>query len=132
MGLLQRIILAAALGAPVAVLAGDVEIRMVELRQQAGQWRASVTLRHADTGWDHYADAWRLVSEDGVELGKRTLWHPHVNEQPFTRSLGNIEIPAGARVIYVEAHDKVHGWSSDRVRVELDKVSGERYRVERK
>lgn len=117
------------LGWPAA--AGDVEIRMVELTRQDGQWRAAVTLRHDDTGWDHYADAWRVVTQQGDELARRTLWHPHVNEQPFTRSLGGIEIPAATQVIFVEAHDKVHGWSPDRLRVDLGQTSGERFRVDR-
>ncbi len=117
------------LGWPAA--GGDVEIRMVELSRQDGHWRAAVTLRHDDTGWDHYADAWRVVAEQRDELGTRTLWHPHVNEQPFTRSLNDIEIPAGTQVIFVEARDKVHGWSPDRVRVDLGQASGERFRVKR-
>ena len=89
-------------------------------------------LRHADTGWDHYADAWRVVTEKGEDLGTRTLYHPHENEQPFTRSLSNILIPKGINVIYVEAHDKVHGWSPQRIRVDIRQDKGERYTLGRK
>jgi hypothetical protein len=78
-----------------------------------------VTLKHGDTGWDHYADAWRVVSSDGKELGLRTLYHPHVDEQPFTRSLGNVKIPSQMDTVFVEAHDKVHGWSKQRYKVKL-------------
>ena len=42
---------------------------------------------HPDTGWDDYADGWRVLDMDGNELGMRVLHHPHVDEQPFTRSL---------------------------------------------
>ena len=90
-----------------------------------------MTLRHEDTGWEHYADAWQVVDENGKLLGKRVLYHPHVNEQPFTRSLSGIEIPATTKIVYVEAHDKVHGWSKQRVRIDLDTASGERYEVKR-
>ena len=43
-----------------------------------------VTVQHADTGWDHYADAWEVLAPDGTVLGTRTLLHPHTDEQPFT------------------------------------------------
>ena len=115
-----------------SVQAGDVEIKSVYLEARDGSWHADVTLLHADTGWEHYADAWRLVDEDGKLIGTRVLYHPHVNEQPFTRSLGNITIPADKNIIYIEAHDKVHGWSKQRVKVDLTRSSGDRYHIRRK
>ncbi len=114
-----------------AVSAGDVEILMVVFSKQGEKWVCETTLRHHDSGWDHYADAWRLVTADGKILGTRTLYHPHVDEQPFTRSLGDITIPADIKIIFVEAHDKVHGWSSKRVRIDLTQARGEHYRVNR-
>ncbi len=113
------------------VRAGQVEIVNVKLQQQTGSWSADVTLRHGDTGWDHYADGWRVVSPDGKVLGYRTLHHPHVNEQPFTRSLSGIDIPASLKNVVVEAHDKVHGWSADRVTIDLSRNVGDRYRIDR-
>lgn len=68
----------------------------------------SVTVEHGDTGWDHYANSWRVLSPDGEELGKRVLHHPHENEQPFTRSLGGVKIPADIDTVLLEAHDSVH------------------------
>lgn len=112
-------------------LAGDVEIVKVQFESQGSSWRVNTTLRHDDTGWDHYADGWRVVDEKGTELGMRTLYHPHETEQPFTRGLGNVMIPAGVSVVYVEAHDKVHGWSKQRVRVDLSKDKGDRFVVHR-
>ena len=49
-------------------------------------WRIDVTLSHPDTGWDHYANGWEVLAPDGTRLGLRVLVHPHVDEQPFTRS----------------------------------------------
>lgn len=112
-----------------SVLANDVEIMKVVLTKQTGTWRADVTLKHADTGWEHYADAWRLVDEKGNEIGKRTLYHPHVNEQPFTRSLSSFQISTDKNIIFVEAHDKKHGWSPNRVKIDMKKTSGERYQI---
>ncbi len=79
-----------------------------------------VTLSHPDTGWDHYADGWRVLDMQGNVLGVRVLHHPHVNEQPFTRSLGGISIPASTTRVQVEARCSVDGWSSARVVVELE------------
>ena len=102
-----------------SVVADEVKIVDVKAFKRGSGWHFNVTLRHADDGWKHYADAWRVVTEDGTELGTRTLYHPHVEEQPFTRGLGDIVIPSGTKSVYVEAHDKVHGWSKKRYEVRI-------------
>lgn len=76
-----------------------------------------VAVRHDDTGWDHYADHWRVLGPDGAELGKRVLHHPHVDEQPFTRSLSGVSIPEGVSEVTVEAHDSVHEYGGEQQRV---------------
>lgn len=73
--------------------------------------RFSVTLSHPDTGWDHYADGWEVLDADGNSLGLRELLHPHVAEQPFTRSLSGVQIPEGTTSVYVRARCNVDGWS---------------------
>ena len=108
--------------------AGEVAIEQADFSRAGDAWQVAVTLRHGDTGWDHYADGWRVVDESGEVLGHRTLYHPHVNEQPFTRS-HRIAIPAGVQRVFVEAHDKVHGWSTQRLEVLLDQPEGPGYRV---
>ena len=113
------------------VMASDVEVVKTEFTRQGATWHVSTTLRHGDTGWDHYADAWRIVDSAGKVLGKRTLTHPHKNEQPFTRSQSGIPVPAGVTIVFVEAHDKVHGWNKQRIRVNLKQPSGKRYQVRR-
>jgi len=107
--------------------ANDVEIIKVVLTKRSGTWQADVTLKHADTGWKHYADGWRLVDSQGNEIGKRTLYHPHVNEQPFTRTLSGFHLANDIKVIFVEAHDLKHGWSPNKVKIDLSIASGERY-----
>lgn len=72
--------------------------------------RFDVTLSHPDTGWDHYADGWRIEDASGTVLGLRVLGHPHVNEQPFTRSL-KIDGPLPA-VVYIRPRCIVDGWST--------------------
>lgn len=83
-----------------------------------GVYQVSVTLKHADTGWDHYANRWDVLDEDGNILGSRVLAHPHVNEQPFTRSL-RVEIPASVKVVTIVAADSVHGDNEETVAVEV-------------
>lgn len=110
--------------------ANDVEIIKVRLRNNTGSdnWTFHVTLKHEDSGWEHYADAWQVVDEEGKILGKRVLYHPHENEQPFTRSLSNVKL-LGNAIIYVEAHDKKHGWSKDRVKIDFDFQEGDRFQI---
>jgi hypothetical protein len=79
----------------------------------------SVTVKHADQGWDHYANEWQVVALDGRILGTRTLYHPHVDEQPFTRSLSGVSIPSSIHSVTVRARDTVHGYGGREQRVEL-------------
>ena len=78
-----------------------------------------MTLLHADTGWDDYADAWEVLDAEGNTLGVRVLAHPHVEEQPFTRSLGGVAIGADTTEVMIEARDNVGGWSGERIPFKL-------------
>ena len=78
-----------------------------------------VTVAHQDEGWDHYANRWEVLTPDGVVIATRTLAHPHVSEQPFTRSLSHIKIPAGVKKVVVRAHDSVHGDGGKTFEVEI-------------
>jgi hypothetical protein len=115
--------LVAALCAAPAALAGEADVVGVEVRSDgAGTYTFDVTVKHADTGWDHYADAWEVLTPDGkTVLGTRTLFHPHVTEQPFTRSLSGVQIPAGVTEVIVRAHDKVHGSGGKEMRVTVQR-----------
>ncbi len=91
--------------------AGKADVVGVDVRKTGeGQYHFSVRVRHDDTGWDHYADKWDVVGPDGAVLGTRILHHPHENEQPFTRSLGNVRIPDSVESVTLRAHDKVHNY----------------------
>ncbi|WP_281685447.1 hypothetical protein [Thalassobaculum salexigens] len=100
-------------------LAGEADVVGVEIRRSGETWSFDVTVRHADTGWDHYADRWDVVAPDGTVLATRTLHHPHVEEQPFTRSLGGVAVPAGVEAVTLRAHDSVHLYGGAEVRVVL-------------
>ncbi len=110
--------------------AGEVQVVAADFQRSGDKlWSVSVTLQHGDTGWDHYADNWRVVDEAGAVLGDRVLLHPHVDEQPFTRSLSGVTVPTGTDTIFIEAHDKVHGWSANRLGVNLSEARDGRLQV---
>ena len=46
-------------------------------------------------------------------------FHPHVKEQPFTRSLSGIPVPANVDRVVIEAHDSMHGYGGKKQVVEL-------------
>jgi len=93
-------------------LADPVSIDRVVATPTGDTWRFDVTLSHPDTGWDHYADGWRVLDMEGNELGMRVLYHPHVDEQPFTRSLSGVAIPSDLSEVQIEARCSVDGWTT--------------------
>jgi hypothetical protein len=100
--------------------AGEADVLKVEVwRSEAREYRFAVTVRHGDTGWDHYADRWEVVAPDGDVLATRVLAHPHEHEQPFTRSLFGIVLPASLTGVVVRAHDSLHGFGGAELSVPL-------------
>jgi len=96
--------------ASATALAGEADVVGATVRCDAQRHcRFDVTVRHADAGWSHYADRWDILAPDGTLLGSRTLLHPHDTEQPFTRALEDVRVPAAIRTVRIRAHDSVHG-----------------------
>lgn len=89
------------------VIDGEVEA------DDDGTYTVSATVSSADTGEEKYADAWEVRSGDGTVLGVRELLHPHVNEQPFTRSLNDVVIPDEVETVTLAARDSVEGFCGD-------------------
>lgn len=116
----------------------NADVKFVKAIQAAnGSWTFHVTVFHPDTGWEDYADGWDVVTPDGVILKPdqnapftRLLVHPHVDEQPFTRSQSGIVIPTGVTVVIVRAHDMVDGFGGIEVTVDLTQSSGDNYEVQ--
>lgn len=100
--------------------AGEADVIEVGIKKTADNlYFFKVTVRHADEGWDHYANKWDVIAPDGTVLGTRTLYHPHVDEQPFTRSLSDVRIPASLTEVTVRAHDSAHEYGGKTMTVEV-------------
>ena len=108
------------LAAAFPAAAGEADVVAVEaVPEDGGTWRFSVTLRHDDAGWDHYADKWEVVAPGGRVLATRVLLHPHEAEQPFTRGLGGVAVPEGIVAVTLRGHDSVHGYGGREMTVPL-------------
>lgn len=114
---MRTLIFLVALAGP--ALADPAAVEEVEAEKSGETWRFSVTLDHGDTGWDDYADGWRVETGDGTVLGTRELAHPHVTEQPFTRSQSGIAIPEGTGTVHIRASTSPEGWADARTEFTL-------------
>jgi hypothetical protein len=102
------------------VLANEADVLNVKVKCDLQRsCNFSVTIKHNDTGWKHYVNRYEILSPTGKVLGTRVLFHPHVNEQPFTRSISNVKIPAGIKSVIIRAHDLVHKYGGKEFEVKL-------------
>ncbi|MGC1306024.1 MAG: hypothetical protein WA885_02255 [Phormidesmis sp.] len=102
----------AAVSTPEATDAGSSGVIAVEaIAPNPGTYNFSVTLQSDDTGCDQYANWWEVITPEGELLYRRILAHSHVDEQPFTRSGGPVEIAADQEVI-VRSHFNPTGYST--------------------
>lgn len=104
----------------ISAWAGQADVEAATAHREGnGTYRFEVAVRHDDTGWKHYADRWDILTVDGTVLGSRELLHPHEDEQPFTRSLGGVRIPAAVRRVQIRAHDTEHGNGGKTLTIDL-------------
>ena len=66
-----------------------------------------------------YADAIRVMSVAGMLYAERVLLHDHADEQPFTRDLQGVSIPARVRAVAVQGRDQKFGYGGRIVQVAL-------------
>jgi hypothetical protein len=119
---------------------GDANVTSVFAREDADStWTFHVTVKHDDVNWDDYADGWDLILSDGVPIKPdkfsgftKAIRHPHVDEQPFTRTQRGIVLPEGTTTVTARAHDKKGGWGGEEITVDLNQRFGENFSVKRK
>lgn len=117
----SALVLAALIALPPARPAAADPPEVVAATATAGPdgWTITVTLRHPDSGWDHYASGWEVLAPNGRRLGFRALSHPHVDEQPFTRSLSGVAIDAGIDHVLIRPRCTLDGWVALPTRLDL-------------
>lgn len=86
---------------------------------RGGEMSASfaVTVSSPYDSPQRYADGWRVLDQDGAVLGEHTLGHDHANEQPFTRTQSDVEIPEGTTELTIEGRDQISGYGGETVTV---------------
>ena len=92
---------------PFFLLASPADVVKITYQEKMGVYDFQVTVSHEDTGWEHYANIWYILDENGGMIASRKLWHPHVNEQPFTRSLRGVTLPKHVKIITICAGDNI-------------------------
>jgi hypothetical protein len=75
----------------------------VAVSGEPGALRFAVGIESPDTGCEQYADWWEVVGTDGRLLYRRVLRHSHLDEQPFVRSGGPVDVDSD-RTVWVRAH----------------------------
>ena len=104
----------------VGAFANEADVVSAQARMVGeNSWQISATIRHADEGWEHFANRFEVVTPNGDVVGIRELAHPHVNEQPFTRSLSSVIIPKDIPYVIIRARDSVHGYGGAEFKLEL-------------
>ncbi len=83
----------------------------VSVSGNAGSYTLSVTIESPDTGCEQYANWWEVITPNGDLVYRRILGHSHVNEQPFTRSGGPINIDSTDSII-IRAHMNTTGYGN--------------------
>lgn len=100
--------------------AGEADVLSVTVAETGPRiYRFDVTVRHEDSGWDHYSDRWEILAPDGRVLATRKLLHPHESEQPFTRSQSGVRISSDIATVTVRAHDNVHDYGGAEQRIDM-------------
>lgn len=96
------------------------DVVAVRVRASApGRFDFDVTVSSPYETSNRYADAFRVSSKGGAVFGERRLLHDHADEQPFTRDLRGVIVPAGVHEVVVQARDSTFGYGGASVEVSL-------------
>lgn len=120
---LRCLIVMATFGSALSTAAGEQrfpDVVAVEVRPSGpDQFDFDVTVSSPYDTPKRYADGFRVYASGNRVLGERKLLHDHQNEQPFTRELRSIRVPAGIKRVFVQARDLKHGYGGKVAEVTL-------------
>lgn len=106
---------------PVSVFPGEADVINAKVKHTGGNfYRFTVTVKHNDEGWQHFAKAWEVLDQNNNVLGVRILRHPHIEEQPFTRS-ETISIPENVNQVTIRAYDLMHHYGGKAITLDINK-----------
>ncbi len=95
---------------------------VVDVKVQArasNRFDFDVTLSSPYDTPQRYADAFKVMGPKGALYGERVLLHDHQTEQPFTRDLHAVQVPAGVRTVTVQGRDQKYGYGGKTMQVTL-------------
>ena len=96
--LVLLVALACSFQASLPALAGEADvIAVTHTRAADGTYRFDVAVRHADAGWEHYADKWQVIGPDGAVLGERVVEHARARCRAGVAGVGGLRREPGAR-----------------------------------
>ena len=115
-----RFIVIASFACAATAWAGEADVIRAKVEKGPnGTYNFDVTIRSNDRGWDYYCDRFEVIDPDGKVLGVRILYHPHETEQPFTRELYGVRIPAELREVTIHARHKPRGYDGETLTITL-------------
>jgi hypothetical protein len=104
---------------PCSIFAGEADVIAAEVEHTGGDfYQFKVTVQHDDESWEHFAKAWEVLDMNGNILGARILLHPHINEQPFTRS-HTIVIPENVNQVTIRTYDLIHKYGGQELTIDI-------------
>ena len=106
---------------PCISFAGEADVLAAEVEPVGGEfYRFNVTVQHNDESWEHYVTRWEIMDAERNILAVRALRHPHIKEQPFTRSVTAI-IPEETDNVIIRAYDSIHEFGGKELTLKLNK-----------
>lgn len=105
---------------PLAIAGAADVIGANARRGSDGTLTFEVTMRCDDRSASYFCDRFEILAPDGRIVGVRRLLHDHADEQPFTRDLPGVKLPAGfAQGVLIRGHHNVRGYDGASLMLKL-------------
>lgn len=102
-----------------AAFADAPKVLAAKAIEDDGRWKITVTMSHEDTGWDHYAKGFELLTPDKKRVAYGEETRPHVGKKSFDTTLTGITLPPGIPYLLIRTRCSLVGWASETERLDL-------------